>query len=289
MLMTIVILLMFENGLSEDKSEDEENKAQARLYTIIHNMALPNFNPEEEIVERFILQIPGQVLNYEDYRPLTDKTKNTDDNAINKLPPDEHLFRLSDVVPTLNPLAGGTTGKSLARIYEDIIYQLDTSKIGSDPFAEGSTYQVALEWLTTLVDDPTAKADASGKKPQVTRYELYYRYQQEYYNTKQMVKTWFEGNRSDFNDFQKYEYWYDAHYDTLTAYSTSAYTRWLISGMKGPVEERIALIDIKSLSEEVEDARRALEVEERPSMDGGSKYYPVHFVPSNWYEDLKLR
>lgn len=250
-LMISITLSMFGDGLSEPSQTE---KAQARLYTVLHNLALPNFDPNRDVVERFILLIPGEVLDFEDYCPLSEKAQISQE--YDRLPPDENLFRLSDTVPTLNPLGGGTTGKSLARIYEDVLYSLDTDKL-TDAFQQEG-YKSAIEWLTTAVEDQLGK-----ELPNITRYELYHRYQKEYFDTKQMVKTWFAGNRSSIDDLQKYEIWYDENYDTLTAYSTSSYTRWMISGLKGPVEDKIASVDIKSLSQEVEEARRALEVEER--------------------------
>lgn len=72
----------------------------------------------------------------------------------------------------------------------------------------------------------------------------------------------------------------------MTAYTSAAYTRWLVSGLKGPVEDKISIVDVKSIRDEVEEARQTLRDTEEPSLDGGTKYYPTHFVPSNWYQYL---
>lgn len=280
----LVLTLVSFGGLCAAAPSKPETD-QLALYTILHDLALPKFGPGK-IVERFILLLPGQVLDYHDYCPLDaveKKTEDPQDTNPDRLPPDENLFRLSDTLPTLYPLGGGISGKRLSQIYKDILYMIDTSKAGPSPFKQDS-YTKAIEWLETPVEDPSGK-----DLPNVTRYELYYRYKKEYFDTNKMVRTWFATNRSSLNNLKKYEIWYDENYDSLMAYSSSAYIRWLISGLKGPVEDNIALVDVKSISEEVEDARRALQFEERPSMDGGSKYYPVHFVPGNWWTHLKLR
>ena len=101
------------------------------------------------------------------------------------------------------------------------------------------------------------------------------------------MKQWLIGNRTErANNLSQYENWFHENYDSLEAYTSAAYTHWLVSGLKGPVEDRISVIDVKSIREEVEEARQALRDTEEPSLDGGSKYYPTHFVPSNWFQYL---
>ena len=274
-----IIFSFLGAGLSQ--TPDTAENIQARLYTVLHDLALPNFNPDNPVSERFILLVPGEVLDYHDYAPLDGKIKIHD---FNRLPPDENQFRLSDTVLNVNPLGGGITGKSLSRIYEEILYSLDTSRTGADPFSK-ATYTDSINWLKEEVVDPEVQ-QSENETVKVSRFELYYKYKQEYYRIKELVKTWLDSNRTQIANLEEYEIWYQENYDSLVAWSMAAYEQWIVNGLKG---EKIALVDIKSISQVVEEARQALQIEERPSMDGGSKYYPVHIIPSNWYEYLKAR
>lgn len=218
---------------------------QRRLYSAIHDVALPNFSEGSDITERFIMLIPGEVLNYYDYCPLSEAHGEHDDS--DRLPPDENRFRLSDTVPNLNPLGGGLTGDSLSLIYENILYMIDTSSTVSDPFAQKS-YSDSMKYLTTKITDPSDK-----NAPNISRYDLYYRYKTQYFTTRMQVKQWLDGNKTKLS-FAEYETWYHENYETLIAYTSAAYTQWMVSGEKGPVEDKLSMVDIKSLREVVEEA-----------------------------------
>ena len=272
-------------GIADDRTGDRSTKIQAAMYSIIHNLALPNFEEGGNITERFILLMPGQVLDYFDYCPLQELS--ADENAAldpSRLPPDENTFRLGDTVPTLNPLAGGTTGKKLSVIYDNILYLINTTYTSSDVF-DYPDYVSAMHYLQ--MEQPDPENAFSGYVP---RYELYYRYKTKYYITKVQVSTWLAGNLSKFgDDSSKYDTWYHENYESLTELVSAAYTQWLVIGEKGPVEDKLAVIDVKSIREEIEEARNTLQTLEEPSLDGETKYYPTHFVPSNWYESLLAR
>lgn len=289
-LMAITVCLLsiavatFSLLIGGSSSSDSTPNMQAVMYTVLHNLALPNFDDSQKVTERFILMLPGEVLNYYDYCPLSESVGEFNPDNYNSFPPDENSFRLSDTLPTFNPLGGGLTGKSLSTIYENILYTIDTSTSESDPFSQES-YTSAIAYLTELVPDPEGKS-----APNVSRYELYYQYQKAYYDTKLQVNEWFDGNKTKLkNNYAVYTTWYKENYDSLTGYVSSAYTQWLISGLKGPVEDKISLVDVKSERQVVEEARQAMRIEALPSLDGASKYYPVHFVPSNWYKYLLAR
>ena len=277
----IISISYLGTGIADD---DGSKKIQARLYTIIHNLALPNFEEGGDITERFILLMPGQVLDYYDYCPI-EKLSALEKKALDpsRLPPDENRFKLGDTVPTLESLAGGTTGKHLSVIYDNILYLMNTTSSSSDVFNQPD-YLSAMHYLQMERLDPE---NASGGY--VPLYELYYRYKTQYYDTKMQVNRWLAGNRSKIDDFSKYETWYHENYQSLTQLVSAAYTQWLVLGEKGPVEDKLAAIDVKSMREEIEAARNILQNTEEPSLDGGTKYYPTHFVPSNWYEYLLAR
>lgn len=271
----ILLVLLFKKTLCSGASNPE-----AALYAAIHDLALPPPKLDEFITERFIMLEPGEVLNYHDYVPL-DKDTPTFVNS-GRLPPDEAAFRLSDTVPSSKPVGGGITGKSLSTIYSDILYQIDTTNITDDSFTT-EAYINAMKYLQEKVSDP---ADTSA--PKISWSELYHRYKQCYYDTKLQVSQWILGNKTDHSKELSYLDWYQESYPTLVAFTSMAYSQWLIEGQKGPVEDKLAIVDIKSVRSEIESAKNLFQDEALPSAVGGSSYYPVEFIPSTWYEYLQV-
>lgn len=101
------------------------------LYKAIHHFALPTTNFTRPVNQRFILQIPGKVLNPADYHPGDEYEKFLKNpHKMQKevqIPPMimEKMFQLSDAVPGTDTLSGGETGYSLARIYESVLGTMD--------------------------------------------------------------------------------------------------------------------------------------------------------------------
>ena len=272
-------MMGFKGGqVNAQTTTDRTKQIQATMYKIIHDLALPRFDESGDITDRFILLMPGEVLNYYDYCPES-LLKPGEYSDSDRLPSDENAFQLADTIPSLKSLAGAPTGKSLSTIYENVLYTIDTSQSESHIF-DTMEYKSAIEYLEEQVPDP------ENIVSNTTRFELYYRYKKFYYDTKLQVKQWLIGNKTDKTNFSQYEDWFHANYESLEAYTSAAYTQWLVSGLKGPVEDRISVVDVKSIREVVEEARRALRDTEEPSLDGGSTYYPTSFIPSNWYQYL---
>ena len=284
--MTIYNMMGYKSGQVNAQPTESDNQIkrrqqiQATMYKIIHELALPDFNEGGDITDRFILLMPGEVLNYYDYCPQS-SLKPGEYSDPDRLPSDENAFKLADTVPSLKPLAGEPTGMSLSNIYKNILYTINTGQSQSHIF-DTPEYKSAIDYLHEMIADP------ENVTSNTTRFELYYRYKKRYYDKRLQVKQWLAGNRSEIAkaDLSQYETWFHENYDSLEAYTSAAYTHWLVSGLKGPVEDRISVVDVKSIREEVEEARQALRDTELPSLDGGSKYYPTHFVPSNWYQYL---
>lgn len=264
----------------------EPTSSKHVLFTALHDMALPRFTDDSGIpmTERFILLQPGKVLNYYDYCPSGNLQPNERDRVPPPLlPPDENAFMLTDKLPAPNPLGGGLTGKSLSIIYHDILYAIDTSAPNLNSL--NAEYRTAMDFLETEVTDP--KDPTSEKIP---RFELYHRYEMEYYDTVSTVKRWIDNNKTAMNaKYEDYVTWHHNNYDTLMAHVSAAYSQWLVNGQKSEVEEKIAIVDTRSARKEIQEAKRALKNGELPSMDGGSVYYPVHLEPANWYEYLLAR
>ncbi len=272
---TLLSLLIWGGMCDEDKTKHD----LAVMYTILHDVALPNFDDSVNITERFILLSPGQVLDSYDYTPLNSNEPVFIDPS--RLPPDENAFRLSDAMPTLNPLGGGTTGKTFSTIYSDIIYTIDTTSIKNDPFKD-EAYIAAMAYLQEGVSDPANTSAAN-----VSRMELYQKYKVKYNRIRMDVQNKIRSKTKSIE--LEYEKWYKATYNSLQDNVSAAYSQWLVHGLKGEVEDKLSIIDIQSLKSQVEKARNLLQAEALPSRDGASIYYPVHYIPSNWYNYLHVR
>ena len=280
----LIVSALFLFHWTAGADDDKVKKDQLALYDVLHQMALPRLDDRKlPITTRFIMLLPGVVLNYYDYCPTETLTQNEKDTLpfATRIPSDEKTFRLTDEVPTINPLAGGRTGRSLSTIYRRTLYTMDTSAATDTNILNSTEYAAAMEFLQTEVPDPKAPDS------KIPRFELYHRYQLEYYNTVSEIKKWLHTNRTEVGIKNRgYEAWYQENYPKLSAHMSAAYSQWLILGQKSQVEERISMVDIHTSRSEVEEARRALQQEELPSMDGGTVYYPVHLDPGNWYQYL---
>ena len=114
------------------------------MYKIIHDLALPKFKEGGDITDRFILFMPGEVLNYYDYCPES-LLKPGEYSDPDRLPADENAFKLADIVPSLKSF-GAPTRKSLSNIYENILYTIDTSQSQSHVF-DTEEYKSAMKYL----------------------------------------------------------------------------------------------------------------------------------------------
>lgn len=122
------LFLFLQLAASQNDAQTRGSRNQILLYQILHNFALPDstvqFGDETKAVhQRFILQIPGQVLNPVDYDPgnaYREAQLNPDDGRPEaNIPPrvQEAMHYLADTIPTINPLSGGVTGDSFSRTY----------------------------------------------------------------------------------------------------------------------------------------------------------------------------
>ena len=107
------------------------NENQIKLYDALRHFALPDLDYDSNIQQRFILQVPGKMLNPIDFYPGQEYVDylNKPENHMERvdIPQQviERMFYLVDVVPGAHPVAGETTGNSFARLYESILDNLD--------------------------------------------------------------------------------------------------------------------------------------------------------------------
>ncbi len=270
-------------------AEQHSTKTLAQLYTVIRNVALPPTSAEETgkepITQRFLMLLPGKVLNYYDYFPgdtYESALENPDyDGRQVVIPPRvmENMFSLADVIPGRYPLRGGETGESMAIIYDDLLNKLEVKGFTQKTQTEKERYLVAIDYLAEEIADPL------NVEENVTRFQLYRR-SQDLYNERrlQMEDTIAEKRRT--LPAIEFELWFQRNYPSLNSQVEGAYTEWLIFGEKEIVELYKSYLDVEGPGIDLEKARMALRASGYTSLDRARTIYPVSFVPSNWYRYL---
>lgn len=269
----------------KDGGVDRMKKNLIALYDALHHFALPDVDVSKPVSQRFILQVPGKILNPMEYYPgkkyeeyLEDPHNVKEDVQI---PPMvmEKMFQLSDVIPNAHPLTGGESGYSLARIYERILGTMDVvsfaemTKVGKD------TNDEAMDKLLEPLSDPDNPSD------EVPLLQLYSRFRDAYYDQQQQMEKNIKDQKETLTAM-KYQLWFQRHFRILNAKVEGAYTQWLLYGRKHLVESYIAHFDITSSGAILESARIDLRSSGVISLDRSQTVYPVSFTPSNWFKYL---
>jgi hypothetical protein len=300
---TLILAITAVSGQSQDDLGDDaatSGKASSqlrRLYQVLHDIALPSADVglENTVEQRLVLLLPGKILSYDDYYPggpYVDSLKSQDPNArFVDIPPRimENMFRLSDIVPGINPFNGFESGESLSALYREIVGSLDI--VGFEKLSEDKKkrFKESVEYLIQKVQDPEPKFNCqSGNEIQpeckeITRLSLYRRYQQRYNEEKEMLETEVEDRRQNLTSLQ-YQLWFTRTYPSLQAKVDGALLDWLVFGDKDNVELYRSRLDTSSPGTVLLEAKSALRSSEFSSLDRSQKIYPVTFVPGDWYQ-----
>ncbi len=290
-LTTLVVNAAFGNTSGTDAGPDTLSKMkenQIKLYDALHRFALPDVDYTAKAHQRFILQVPGKLLNPIDFYPgqeyeklmsspeRSHKSMNISQHAM------ERMFYLADAIPGPHPLEGKETGHSLSRVYEDTLKNL--VQIGFDDLSEEGQqqYNEAIDKLLEPVFDP----DNSSK--QVTLFQLYTRFQEMYYSERQRMEGVItEKEKLNAADYQR---WFERDYPILEAQVETAYRKWLLYGHKHLVESYLSHIDVSSSGNMLVAARIGLRLSGFMSRDDLFKtVYRVGFSPLNWFKHLNTR
>lgn len=260
------------------------------LYYALHQAAFPlqvqTLGSDASVTERFVLQIPGLLLNPHDYDPgelyRTAQADPNDGYPESNIRPRiaENMFRLTDLLPNSNPLTGGLSDRSLADTYRKIIFGMDVKKFDELADSVFTKYQDAMSILQAPRRDPD-----SNYTRNVTLLDLYNRYKERYYMTSQEVEAIIDTQQRSLTSIE-YEKWFTRNYPYLRAKVESEYTRWILYGEKEVVDTYKVHLDVSTEGEELQEAREILRSTGVAALDRSGTIYPVTFSPSNWYQYL---
>ena len=309
--MKLIVLLLVVLATTADTQdtrydgEDEATSSSAerqilKLYQVLHDVALPSsdFSLEKPMERRLVLLLPGKILSYDDYfpgNPYVKSLKNQDPNArFVDIPPRimENMFRLSDVIPGIDPFDGFESGDSLSALYREIVGSIDIKGFQALSEDKKKRFKESVDYLITKVKDPEPTLNCTSGMPirpeckEITRLSLYRRYQERYNKEKEILETEVEDRRQNLTSLQ-YQLWFSRTYPSLQARVDGALLDWLVFGDKDNVELFRSRLDTSSPGTVLLEAKSSLRSSEFTSLDRSQKIYPVTFVPGDWYKYIK--
>ena len=264
--------------------EDAERKIQG-LYNVIRSVALPGAADGRGLTKRFVLNIPGKVLNQDDYNPGPDYlafVRNPTQGRFQEIPPikQQNLFRLVDIMPGVEPLLGSEDGTSFSILYGYALGQLDIRGIREASDEITSRVKETVDFLQFEKPDPEDKSILK------TRWELYRKYERLYNEERELLEETIERERLSRSSIN-YQIWFQRNYPTLQAEVDGAYMDWLVNGDKDIVELYRARLDTSSPGTLLQEAKAAMRASGVVALDRSSTVYPVDYTPSNWFEYLQ--
>lgn len=295
LILALSILLVMHAAFGDTSSPTVESDGfetmkenQIKLYDALRYFAFPDLDYKSNVQQRFILQVPGKVLNPMDYYPGQNYeqflSSSEQDKQVVNIPEQvmERMFHLSDIVPGAHPLSGRETGYSLARLYESILDNL--GQIGFDDLSEDGKhlYKQALGKLVEPMPDP------DDHTKQLPLFQLYTKFQEAYHTEQTRTETIIIEKKIELSA-NDYRLWFERNYPILSEQVEAAYRRWLLYGQKHLAESYIASLDISSTEKVVQEARTTLRLSGFMPHNGSETVYPVTFSPSNWFKYLNTR
>ena len=191
----------------------------------------------------------------------------------------EKWFDLADVIPSVNPLSGQDTGRSLANIYRSILSQMTIKNLKEQGDRIQSLYNEAIGFLNKVMPHP------EDLTRNTTRLALYNEYKEQYNDRRLNMEKIILDKQEEMQSI-KYQQWFQRSYPSLLAKVESAYVRWLIFGQKELCDIYITYLDTGSSAKILEEARVVLRAAGVISLDRTRTIYPVSFEPSDWYRYL---
>ena len=284
------VIVTWASGASSDDYRQEAAKKSrsilSDLYQVLRDVAFPKspYSVGDTAHNRFVFMSPGKVLNYFDYYPgdqytASLKAKNMSTPYV-LVPPSvmEKWFDISDVVVG-GDLNSGDSGKSFARIYENILSQITIKDFKTLYQDAEARYNEAKKYLTEPIQNPMNLTE------QTTRMNLYSVFQEEYAEHRLNMEEKINDARQTKSSLE-YELWFQRNFKILNSRVENAYSKWLVFGQKELVELYKTFMDVTSAGAALEEARISLRASGVSSLDRTRTIYPVSFEPSNWYEYL---
>ena len=248
------------------------------LYHQLQTNIVENVAPLASGHQHLALFTIGQVLHVDSYTP-----GRYFDGSVRTIRPRamENMFNLIDIIPEATSIVSNVHhGRSLAKTYESLVEQLQISYDDMDPVS----LTEARNFLQEKVED--LGGELTGLQP---RLMLYLHYKKQYHHLKLEVEISKEKQQKRLSS-RSYITWLERNAFTLDGLVNDSYTKWEVFGSRTEVEKRLTKLNLQDRSEPLENARALLEATRRRSKYRQEhSFYPVKFIPENWYKLLDNR
>ena len=265
-------------GISEDSIAGYFRPQHMELYHQLHTNIAENIAPLASGHQHLALSTVGQILHPDDYTP-----GRYFDGSVRTIRPRamENMFNLVDIIPEATSIVSNFKhGRLLAKMYESLVEQLQVSYNDMDPM----TLTEARNFLQEKVDDLGGELTGS-----IPRLMLYFHYKKQYHRVKLEVETAKDKQQKRLSS-RSYITWLERNAFTLDGLVNDSYTKWEVFGNRTEVERRLTKLNLQDRSEPLENARALLEATKRRSRyHQEQSFYPVKFIPENWYKLLDNR
>jgi hypothetical protein len=278
----LAVVYLFQGVYAQNTAENKAENQLLQLYRILSSVAAPGGNGQ-----RLILILPGKILNFNDYYPGNEyvNSLNTDDPEARRVEIPrrvmQNMFRLADIVPSVNPFASSDSGLSFSSMYRTILGQMTVRGIDSLSVNKRKAHMQAIEYLSGTVRDPLAR------NQEANRLTLYRKYR-DLYNDLKLSNEKIIAERRAALPATQFEEWFTQNYPTLQSKLDGAYLEWLVFGRKDEVESKWLQLDNASPGLELLEAKSALRASGVSSLDRTQTVYPVYYHPSDWYKYINV-
>jgi hypothetical protein len=243
--------------------------------------------------QTFLMEFPGRVLNKDLYAY---DTRSIYAEETKPQPVVEEEFRLTDDLFDVGNISGGPSGKKLSSVYEEALNMLVPRFDITGDFYQDK--QKIRAWLLEQVDYEIPKKTTGAKAAEETagaiikiaRIDLYKKLNKEYEDAKlewkqnkvnALIKA--EGNDKSLEDFTRKV---AIEAESIDGELDGVFADLVVRGFYHEVKNCLAYLDIKSVAEELEDAKSKMRMSSMTSFDESEIIYPVQLQPNDWFSGL---
>ena len=282
----LLVLLAVSSSAVIDKDAESELRLK-QLYTIIHNIALPESEHTTKVSKRLVLLLPGKVLSPDDYYPgdaYVDFKQNPTEGKYEDVPPAvmQSLFRLVDIIPGVDAMQGQESGERMSVYYRQVLGDMNIRGLKEIARQKEIMQQESVQYLLKAVADP------DNLQKNSSRWDLYRRYEMVYNDEKRIMEEIIDTNKNS-RSSTDYQVWFQRSYPILQTRVDGAFVDWLVKGNKEVVELYRSRLDTSSPGTLLLEAKATLRASGTMSLDRTETVYPVQFTPDDWYKYLKSR
>jgi hypothetical protein len=230
----------------------------------------------------FTMEFPGRVLDQANYAYNSDTI-----NAFLTKPQTvaESEFRLSDDLFDVAQVVNGPNGKKLSDSYDLALNMFLPVFQANETLAKDKSK--IRSWLLEQIEDTVDGVTFKGSRME------YFRILNSKYLTAKSA--WEEKKTSGLKDamtqgtdeaLDDYARWLASEAPVQEAELEAFYEDLVVRGYYHEIKTELGLLDLKSMAEELEEAKARLRASAKSSLDESMTVYPVQYQPADWFKGM---